>query len=271
MATQITYTFDVQVTGFIRTVAQMETALAAVPIDVQTLSAFWGLRVTSDVTSSPAANIARRTIIVAMGPSVVALATPNLDKSRTPSSIVNYTITQNGLNFIRPPVVSIADTAPGTGSGATAFAQLGVFGVGGLPTGVGYTAATTTVTAVGGELAPGGAQATFGTVTVLAGQITAVPIVTAGGPYNFPPTLVVADTSGGTGAVLTAQLGVSALVGQSGGQGYSNPAVTFTPWFKSIVPDAFPTAQAASVQSWMQDVIQRGIGVSVMPGVGVVA
>lgn len=267
MATQITYKFQVQCTGQVLNTT-MQGLLAAVPVDSDTLQT-WGLRVTSD-TAAHLANLVTRTIVLAMGPSAAAVVTPVLDASVTPSDIPSYTFT-NGLDYIRPPVLSVADTAPGIGSGAACYATLGVFGVSNLVGGGGYTAATQCL-AVGGQLAPGGTPATFTVTLGGGGTIAVVTIVQNGGPYNVPPTLSFVDVpGGGAGASATAQLGVSGVVPTAKGKSYTTPVVTVTPYFKSLNPDPFAAAQAAAVRGWMQDVIQKALGVSVIPSLGVVA
>lgn len=269
MATQITYKFSCYPTGPTVNAAALSTRLAAVPLDNDLLQ-FDGLRVISDATNI-VASFVTRTIVLGMTPAGAGTVQANLDTSTTPSAILSYTVETTGNLYVRPPIVTIADTPPGIGSGASAYATLGVFGtaLGGAE--VNPYSAATTVTASGGQLAPGGTQATF-TVTLLGGAISAVNIVTNGGPYNVPPVLTIADPGGGSGQTVVAQLGLSGIIATAPGKSYTNPVVTLLPYFKSLNPDAAGAlTQAESVQSWMQSVIQRAMNVSIVPSLGVVA
>jgi hypothetical protein len=269
MSTQITCKYSCYPTGPNKTATNLSTLMAAVPIENETLLR-WGLRVISDNTGI-VASLVSRTIVLGMLPTVTATVQANLDGSMTPSRILTCTVETTGSWYVRPPTIQFADTAPGIGSGAAAYATLGVFA-----TTLGGAEATPYVapiiTASGGQLAPGGKQATF-TANVVGGSINTVTINTNGGPYNVPPTLTITDAGGGAGQTVTAQLGLSGIVMTALGQSYTNPVVTVTPYFKSgIAPDAAGVlSQAQIVQSWMKGVLQAAMNVSIIPALNVVA
>jgi hypothetical protein len=267
MSTQISYNYVVQIVGG---VADLELAVGNAPVDAQTLL-FWGLRLLSDTTSQ-AGNTITRTLVVSMVPAVSAIITANLDLSKgPPSSIKTFNIGDAGSVYVRPPVLQIADSGGGIGYGASAYAELGVIGTAVIAAGALYSASTYAV-ASGGELAPGGTQATFTVALGVGGTISTVTVVNEGGPYNSPPTITIVDPLGlGSGADVVASLGVTNVVLTNPGLSYTAPIITVVPYFKAINPDTAPLAQAASVQGWMLGIIEQAAFSDAVTSAGVVS
>lgn len=292
MSKALTCVFTAPAFG-VTSAATLATKMAAVPIDLQFTHGL-GLSVISDTTTTVAGPppTAQRTIVLGLGPGlgnpgnfngIAATVTPHLEPNLAngaggigPSPILNYTIGPadhaGGRGYIRPPYLQVSDSAvPSTGSGAVVYAQMGVLFVvltGAMTTP--YTAATV-VTASGGELAPGGAQATFSVTIDGGGNITSITPVTAGGPYNSPPTLTVTDTGGGAGQGGVALLGITGVVPVHAGADYTSPIVTVVPSFKVDNPDADPLAQIAAVQGFMQLILAEAMGCGVQTAIPVVS
>jgi hypothetical protein len=210
--------------------------LAAIPIDF-TLPNFWGLLLTADSTTNPSGTTVERVLTFKMVPTVGdATATATLVGGSSGSSVKNIAVTGAGGLYARPPVL----TFTGGGNplkGAVAFAQMQVGGTIAVKGGTGYSGATVAAF-VGGELATGGTPAVAGAVTVVGNAVTAVAVATPGGPYNVPPTVVITDSGGGSGAEVIAGLSVASVNLVYGGVGYTSaPTVVFTPLFKQMVPD----------------------------------
>lgn len=213
---------------------------------------FWGLRATADVCAVQLDNITvKRTITLSMVPSSTATGTITQDSGQV---ITGVTITGQGLDYIQPPLPVIADA---TGIGAIVqLAGLQVISAAQIFGGTGYT--NPVATAVG-YLAPGGTPALF-SVTVMAGVITALTCTNAAtnGPYAQPPNIVITDPAG-TGAAYRARCGVHPKVtvlatgGQAAGSKfYTNPTISFTPYFKTLCPDSAGAAvQGSAVKGFM--------------------
>jgi hypothetical protein len=236
MATQIVYTATV---GNLTTAdLQTRVAGALAPLDTDLLS-FWGLRFVSDVTGSIGAVITR-TITVSMVPAVAGTIAVAITPGENEGPIISPVVTAAGSGYVRPPVLAVV----GNGVNAKLSPTLGVVGISGLVGGAAYGAAAQVV-ATGGQLAPGGVQATFNT-TVAVGVIGPVTVATAGGPYNIPPVLSVINTGGGAGFSALALLGLTVPTIVSAGKGYSAVAVTVTPFFKAALPDTVGLVEQAS-------------------------
>lgn len=137
-------------------------------------------------------------------------------------NITQIVINTGGSSYTEPPLVTIVDS---TGANASAVAKIGSSGIGVvniIAGGSGYVSPTLTVVTAPGDTGYG---ATLIPV-VTGGAITDVVIVTPGFDYKVPPTVVVTDTSGGTGANLSAELSGSPVLSidiVNGGNGYSSP------------------------------------------------
>jgi hypothetical protein len=261
MTSQLVCAYQATAVG-IQSAAALRSALAAVPVDTDFLR-FWGLRVATDVTAL-SSNTATRSITLAMGPSSNAMLTATLfggDPSGSPLKAVSVSV--QGTDYVRPPVITVAP--PGDGVTAIVFPEMALDGVNIVAAGSGYTAATHIVVSRG-ALDPDGAQAVI-TATVFGGAIVATSIVTNGGPYNESPTLTVVDPGGGVGAVLTPSMGIANVVITNPGVGYvMPPALTVTPYFKSVVPDTIALDdQAAAVEGFMTEILSTALRMPVIP------
>ena len=253
-----TYTYTITGSGNPTSVA---AAMAAVPLNQDPL--LLGLRLTSDVTQQVGSTaVVTRTLIFSMNPASAATITAAVNttkggQNRT-GEISTLTVTGNGLDYIRPPVLSFTDSASKLASGAAANAKMGVYGVNcslyASSGGANYTAPV--VTASGGELAPGGTQATFGTPVLAGGVISSVPVVTTGGPYNAPPTLTVTDSTG-SGASLLAQLGITGTNLVQKGTQYETPSVVITPFYLVMFPQGSP--QQSPIQGFMKNTLELAL------------
>ena len=88
------------------------------------------------------------------------------------------------------------------------------------------------------------------------GAVQTCTVNTNGGPYSFAPTLNVFSPSGGVGAVLRARMQVSQINVRTQGQGYTNPTVSLTPYYKAQAPDT-ATKQAGLLYAWMRRIIEN--------------
>jgi len=255
MTTQIQYIAEVTNVGALSN-ADLEARVAGAPLDTATLSAL-GLFLTSDVTTI-AGQVISRTITVASVPAVAQTITPHLapgDPTGSPIETVSVDTINVAANYPRPPILLAVQPAgaPAPVVPAKLLAQLGVGAVT-FVGGTGYGAGTT-ATVSGGGLAYGGAQATLG-VTVMGGSITAVSVITPGGPYNTIPTVTLGNTGGGTGGSITVSLEVSAVQVVEGGEGYvAGTTISQTPYFKGLCPDSAGAVEQASLLFGFMDVI----------------
>jgi hypothetical protein len=252
MTSQIQCTYAAVAAG-VKTPAALVTLMAAVPLDSDLLTDY-GLRSTADSTAA-VGNVVSRVITVSMNPGVSAAATAVL-ASGVSSFVEFINMTANGSDYVAPPVVTLS--APIAGSRqALAHANLGVASVSVSAGGAAYSAQSFAVFSKG-QVPPGSADATV-TLTIVAGVITAVTVVTAGGPYGRIPTVTVVDPTGaGSGAVLVAHLGVASVTIDDPGNGYPTaPTVTIQPLFHALFPDAGD--QVSPLSGWMTEVLQQGI------------
>jgi hypothetical protein len=159
-----------------------------------------------------------------------------------------------GADYAAAPVVGLTGGTPNNPGKATAAMGVGRGIV--IAAGVGYVAPT--IAFVGGQLAPGGVQAT-GTIAQIGGALQAPTIVTPGGPYEVPPVAVVTD-SGGSGGIISPSLMVAGLLLVNPGFGYETaPPVVFTPFFASCCPDTQPMTQIAHVASFMTAIFRAAL------------
>ncbi|MGA0039560.1 MAG: LamG-like jellyroll fold domain-containing protein, partial [Pirellulales bacterium] len=128
--------------------------------------------------------------------------------------------------YTTPPVVSITD-AGGTGSGATALAQLDpntglLSGINLVDPGAGYTAPVFTI--IGNNTAATASARWAG------GVVTGAEVIDGSGFYAAAPLITITDSEGnGSGAVATATLVNGVVTGitiVSGGSGYVRPRIT---------------------------------------------
>lgn len=246
-----TITCPYQATATNQSIPDLQTILAGVPIDLS-LPRLWGVVPTADATTNPSGSTVQRVIVLTMGTAFTG-AGPVVDGGEKASPIRSVTL-PGGLptNYGAPPIVSFPDA---TGSGATAFVEMGLGTIEILNGGTGYTGVTTVATVVGGDLAPGGVPAQV-TPTVALGVVTGITIVNPGKGYNVFPQIVISDTGGGSGAVVVAALTPVGITLQQQGNDYRAPELTLTPFFKSCCPDT--ADQSAPFKNWMTQVLADG-------------
>ena len=234
----------------------LRNKMAAVPIDLY-LPTKSGLRLTDDGITLLGNDILR-TIAFTMVPRAAATMRVNLvpgDGSGSPL----YSIGSRsfGQGYAAPPLISrTGGAAPN--KEAILTAQMSLSNIDIIKTGSGYTNATV-VSVVGGQLAPGGKQATV-TVILAGGFVTGFTIPDPGGPYNVPPTVILTDSGGGSGALVSTGLGVSGVTIVDPGMGFrpeNPPTYGFTPLFYQLFP--IGTDQAASMRNWMRGVFQEAL------------
>ena len=261
MTTQIVCVYTITDSGPLPP-ATLSTALAAVPLPTSFLGQL-GLRLISDATVGTV-----RTITLGTDAATPATVTTTIEAGGR-TGLATATPSGGNAGYVRPPVLKIV---PAAGSvvldPAILVPQLEEGAVTIVNGGTLYSAGTTIV-ASGGELAPGGSQATFAP-TIAGGIITAVGVETAGGPYNSPPTLTAVDPMGtGGGAILTSSLVLGSIAVAYKGKGYATaPSVTVTAFFKSLYPTA--AAQAAVVTGFFTASIQALVRSPVTASVPVV-
>lgn len=203
--------------------------------------AMLGVTLTSDLIQTavvgPPATMRRRITLLFQNTAATATASV-VGGSGAVGPIEALTLTGNGSTYAAPPIVQISETAAGVTptAKAQAHATLNVDAINVTAGGGSYTGATT-VTLVGG-LRPGGVAATATPTIGGGGAITGISVVTPGGPYQSPPTVVIADTGGGSGATAVADLQVGALVLDNPGAGYLSPSVTIIDLFDYTWPAA---------------------------------
>lgn len=261
MASQIVCTYSILNTGPLL-LTDIAARMAAAPLDTSYLS-LNGLRLVSDSTL-----VLTRTITLAMDAATPATATVTLAGGGN-TNVASVTVGAVGTGYVRPPVLLVnpaVNQGPAIGSrnAATLRANLGAVSVSLLAGGTAY-GVETQVIATGGELVPGGAQATFSITLGGGGNITGITLLTAGGPYNSVPTLTPVDpnpASTGNGASFSLALGMVTVSLIKQGIGYiAVPPVEVVPYFKTLYPDAAGlAAQASSVQNFMTAIIQRATG-----------
>ena len=229
--------------------AALVARMAAVPASL-TIPSLNGLRYTADTTIA-VDNTVTRTLTFSMVPVSPATATCELDPGNVGSPLYSVTITAIGSGYEAAPIPVLTSVSPPNIPSVLTPTMKLTDGIS-IAMGVGYHSGSTTVSFVGGQLAPGGTQGTA-TLTISAGVVAAVTVTSGGGPYNRPPKAIITDThsSPGSGAILSMGLGMSGLsiVGQ-GGQGYgAAPTISFTPLFKAKFPDG--TNQASALTNFM--------------------
>lgn len=95
-------------------------------------------------------------------------------------------------------------------------------------------------------------------ITVVSGSVTGAHVVTAGALYTQVPQVVIIDPAGaGSGATLTARMGLDAIQLLTGGLGYESvPGVVLTPAFEALFPGA--SDQRDPFWKFMQTALQVG-------------
>lgn len=250
-----------------RPVSSFLAAMAAVPVDL-TLPNLYALLYTGDSTVAPGQTVTR-TLQFSMVPSSPATASTALvpgDGSGSP--IDSVTVGSPGDGYARAPLVTFSGGTPDRPAQARAKMQAGTPLV--LQGGTGYSGGST-VTFSGGELWPGGVQAT-GHVTVSGSAVSAIVLDSLGGPYGVPPTVTI---SGGTGAIVTVGLSVASLELLDPGVGYPGsldtpPSVVLSPVFKQFFPDASGN-QASSLAEFMRARFQYFLQTPVLASLPVIS
>jgi hypothetical protein len=200
---------------------------SAVPPPVAELNAL-GCTVFSDTVIDPGGfpdTITRR--LTVLFKNTEATATATRDTSAGAGPIKTLTLTGNGQTFGCPPIVQLSDSTSTPTKTARVHATLQVDAINVLTGGALY--ASPVVTLVGG-LAPGGVPATAHATVGGGGVITGIVVDTPGGPYEYPPLVVITQAFGG-GATAVADLNVGALVLDDPGDGYVTPVVSIIDFF----------------------------------------
>ncbi|MHC5536950.1 hypothetical protein ACYOEI_01595 [Singulisphaera rosea] len=138
----------------------------------------------------------------------------------TSGQVAAVTISNPGL-YSAVPTVSFSG---GGGSGAAAYARMGVRAVVLGSGGAGYTNGTNYPLGITGGLGSGAT----GLFDVVSGQVTNVRISLAGIDYQSPPTISFPGAGTGTGASATANLKIVSVVLTSFGSYTSAPTVSFS-------------------------------------------
>jgi len=97
------------------------------------------------------------------------------------------------------------------------------------------------------------------TLTIVGNAVTAVVMSTNGDGYVGVPQAVIYDPTGaGSGAAVTASMGLGSIKVQRPGKGYiSTPTVTLLPFFKGLFPDSGD--QRAPVWNLMSSLIKKNV------------
>jgi hypothetical protein len=268
MSSQIACAYKLTAVGA-RPVASLQAAMAAVPVDLL-LPNLYGLLYVGDATILSGQTVTR-TMRFSLVPSSNAIASTTLipgDGSGSP--LESVVVQSSGDGYARAPLVTFAPSAtPDRPANARCRMQLGNPLI--IAGGTGYTG-TPPVTFMGGELWPGGIQAT-GHVTLSGTAISGLIIDTQGGPYGIPPTVIIGGT--GSGAIVTAPLSVAGFDLLDPGLGYpgsleSPPSVVLTPVFQSFFPDA-SNNQASSLAEFMRSTFQYYLQTPVLASLPVVS
>jgi hypothetical protein len=248
----VTLVYTAQIGGASAIAVQALMNAAAVPFPPSILTAY-GLRVTSDVTAPGPPTV--RTIVLAFGPSVAAVASAVLVPGDASGSPIDHFTTTAGSGYVLPPVVQLSGapplaTKPTLDTLGAGQAWMKVVGATVAAPGAGYSASTFAVVS---PASPGGnrpsqtaapsnptSHAAKLTLTILAGNITGVAIADAGAGYaEIPNVLIVDPTGAGSGGKISLSMGVDRIDVLRAGNGYqAPPTVTLTPAFKLIFPDS---------------------------------
>lgn len=133
-----------------------------------------------------------------------------------------FVVNNSGVGYTSVPIVTIAGN-----SGATATASLGVVVIAVSAGGTGYSNGDP-VTVTGLD-ASGNTVSATGSAVVTNGVITGVTITSAGTGFAGPVTSVNVTSAGGSGATLTASLGVVGVTVVSAGAGFTSmPTLSFS-------------------------------------------
>jgi hypothetical protein len=234
-------------------VATLAARFKAVPVDLF-LPNKVGLLYASDATAT-VGQVVTRTIVLQARPTSDATGTASLFPGNTSGGPIEaLTLTGDGSDYAAPPIITVPGTAQNVN--ANAITRMGVGRGIVIAPGTGYVAPT--IAFVGGQLAPGGVQATA-TIAQISGALQAPVITSPGGPYQVPPVAVVTD-SGGSGGIISPSLKVTALSLLNPGAGYATVLpLVFTPFFASCCADAFADSQKAMVRSWMTATFRQAL------------
>jgi len=226
--TTVTLRYNIIPTGAVAP-ATLSTAFAAVPLPVDLFNKI-GLVLTGD--SVAGTNPIVRTLTFSYESGIPSISAALLPGSHG-APVGSLTLVSKGNGLAEPPIISFTpqpgDAVPLRPALATCTLDVNTIVV--IDGGSGYTG-TLTATAVGG-LGPGGVAAVLGTPTTGAGNsIATVPVTSKGSGYTSMPIIVVAGSTGGSGALVVPSMEINALALLYGGSGYDNaPSVSTTPGY----------------------------------------
>ena len=270
MTTTITCTYTVPLMGS-QSSASLLARMKAIPCDL-TLPHLLGLRYASDSSAISGSNVIR-TMTFKMTPISGASASTGLQAGNRGSSLLPPTVQSAGSGYAAPPVVAFSGgdapdgTPPYDPASINCTMKLTDFII--INGGSGYGDGDL-LTFSGGGVGSSIVQPTAEVASIgPGGTITTLQILSAGSGLTQPPDAVVVS-SGGTGAVLSAGLGVAAVNLIRNGQGYGSvPSIGFTPSFVA----AFTTsaAQAKALANFMTGIFTAALNSDVLAATPVVS
>jgi|SRR5215469_4886755 len=230
----------------------MAAAFAAVPLPVDLFNKL-GLVLTTDTTAGTAPII--RTLVfqyVGVNPAITAAILTGSEGA----PVSALTLLTAGTLLAEPPILSFV-TNPGDPAPtrpAMARCTLDVHALAIVDSGANYSG-TITATPVGG-LGPGGVAAVL-TATQAGGHINSVGVTSGGSGYVGMPIIVIAGSTGGSGAIIIPSMEINALQLLDGGVGYVNaPAVVATPGYQY----RFPVNTQGSLVGLLTNYFQTQLG-----------
>jgi len=258
--TLLTCAYKILAVGAV-SVADLAARFSAVPVDLA-IPQMCGLLYVSDETVTSGQTVTRTMQFRALPTTPAAASATIFPGIKSGSPIDQLDLSNGGHDYAAPPLITFTPSAAASIVAARAIALMGVDRGIVIAGGTGYVAPT--LTFVGGQLAGDGTQAT-GTLSRTGTAITGVTITDPGGPYQVPPTAVIADT-GGSGAIISPSLKVVDLALMSPGSGYSAaPTMAFNPFFATAVcSDSQPTTQKAHLKNFMTQVFQAALRMPVV-------
>lgn len=233
-----------------QTQASLAARMAAVPLNLA-LPQIWGLIPSADAVTLPDGVTVQRAISLDMGNGGSAVITAALDSSPTHGRVHSLTLGATAGFYGAPPIITIAAPPTPGGQRAMGVAVMGLKKVVISNGGAAYTGATTAAL-VGGNLAPGGVPATLGAVTIIAGAIVNVAVATPGSGYTTYPTVVFADSGGGSGALGYGGLNLVGVTLVNPGYLYTTaPGVVVTPYYPASYPASQSEGTDQTMAMWM--------------------
>jgi hypothetical protein len=235
--------------------ATLEAAFLAVPLPLQLFQQL-GVQLTSDsiVAGPPIV----RDVQLRLKPQTAPVVTATVDAAI--GAVTALAIGTKGVSLVEPPVFQFVPQAgdPAPFRQAQATATLDVLDVNVIHGGSGYTGVVTAV-AVDGFGAAGGVPAAL-SVTVVAGVVTVISVVSKGSGYVRMPSIVVSGTTGGSGCVAIPDMELNALNLIDGGLGYIHaPTVNLIAGFQY----RFPVNTAAPFVNMLTNLFQSQLAAKV--------